>query len=292
MRAWLRRASENRPPRRYDRPASPPGSPWTDGWVRSFYSRGERRAERVGDLFAAVAARYDFLNDLQSLGLHRLWKQRLVRLAKVGIGQRALDLCCGTGDVTFALGRAGAEVVGVDFSPAMLAEARARMAGQARRARRAPTGSVTFVEGDAQRLPFPPHAFDAVTISYGLRNLADARRGLAEMWRVAKPGGRVLVLDFGKPAHRQWRRIYYAYLRWLVPVFGRLFCGNAAAYSYILESLENYPAQEGVTRMFRELGAAEVRVLNLLGGAMSIHCVERVGESGVGESGRHPAAGG
>lgn len=246
----------------------PPEALLTNTRSNSFYDPGSRRAESVRDLFAAVATRYDLINDLQSLGLHRLWKRQLVRLARVGCGQRALDLCCGTGDVTFALGRTGAEVIGVDSSAPMLAVAR-------RRAERAPVVRVAFLEGEVQQLPFGAEEFDAVTISYGLRNLADPHRGLAEMWRVARPGGRLVVLDFGKPGNRAWRRVYYAYLRWLVPVFGWLLCGNAAAYAYILESLESYAAQAGVTQMLRDLGAHEVRVINLLGGAMSLHCAER-----------------
>jgi len=250
------------------RPAS---SPATQAGARSFYAPGAQRAERVGDLFAEVATRYDLINDLQSLGLHRLWKRRLVRLARLGPGRRALDVCCGTGDVTFALGRTGAEVVGVDFSAPMLSVARRRAAAFERRTRASARPSLRFLEADAQELPFEAGSFDAVTISYGLRNLADPGRGLAEMWRVTRPGGRLLVLDFGKPENRGWRAAYYTYLRRLVPVWGRLVCGNAAAYGYILESLERYAAQAGVARMLRELGAADVQIINLLGGAMSIH---------------------
>lgn len=242
-----------------------------DPHSNSYFAPGDRRAERVGDLFAGVAARYDFINDIQSLGLHRSWKRRLVRLAQVGRGHRALDLCCGTGDVTFALAWTGAEAIGVDFSPAMLAVAERRAARLGSAAEIERRGRVQFIEGDVLRLPFAASEFDAVTISYGLRNLADARRGLDEMWRVAKPGGRLVVLDFGKPSNRWWRTLYYAYLRLVVPVFGRLTCGNAAAYAYILESLERYAAQEGVSAMLRELGAVDVQVINLIGGAMSIH---------------------
>lgn len=229
----------------------------------------------MGDLFAGVASRYDFINDIQSLGLHRFWKRRVVRLARVGCGQRALDVCCGTGDVAFALARTGAEAIGIDFSGAMLAVAERRAARLGESAQREWGGRVQFIEGDALQLPFSGAEFDAVTISYGLRNLADARRGLTEIWRVARPGGRLVILDFGKPPNRWWRSVYYAYLRCLVPVFGRLVCGDAAAYAYILESLERYAAQEGVSAMLRELGALDVRVINLLGGAMSIHCAVR-----------------
>jgi demethylmenaquinone methyltransferase/2-methoxy-6-polyprenyl-1,4-benzoquinol methylase len=232
-----------------------------------FYVPGAQRAGKVRELFGAIAWRYDFLNDLQSLGLHRLWKRRLARLARLGPGQRALDVCCGTGDVALALVRTGARVTGLDFSPEMLAVAR-------RRARTA-TAAVEFIQGDALALPFADASFDAVTISYGLRNLADFRAGLAEMARVLRPGGRLVVLDFGKPASGLWRTLYFAYLRRVVPAFGRVFAGRAEAYAYILESLRHYPDQAGVAALLGEVGLGRVEVVNLLGGAMAIHVAEK-----------------
>ena len=189
--------------------------------TNKFHQPGEERAARVEDLFAIVAPRYDLINDLQSLGLHRRWKRTLVRMAGIHPGDRALDVCCGTGDVAFALRHAGAEVTALDFSPAMLAVAdeRARNAVLSRRrALQAP--AVQFLCGDALRLPFAGESFDVVTVAYGLRNLADWERGLEEMWRVARPGGRLLVLDFGKPANAIWRRMYFSYLKRFVPWFG------------------------------------------------------------------------
>jgi demethylmenaquinone methyltransferase/2-methoxy-6-polyprenyl-1,4-benzoquinol methylase len=233
-----------------------------------YYAPGEMRAAKVNDLFGAIARRYDLINDLQSLGLHRRWKRRVVALAGPQPGETALDVCCGTGDLAFALAQRGVRVVGLDFSEAMLA-----VAGDRAMAPRAAGSSpgVRFLRGDALQLPFDAATFDIVTVAYGLRNLADWRAGLAEMWRVARPGGRLVVLDFGKPDHALWRRAYFAYLRWGVPVFGRLFCGDAPAYAYILESLRDYPAQRGVAEQMRLLGGAEVGVVNLLGGAMSIN---------------------
>ena len=233
--------------------------------ANKFYQAGAARAEKVNDLFAAVAPRYDLINDLQSFGLHRWWKRRLVRLAEVSPGCRALDLCCGTGDVAFALAKAGATVTGLDFSEPMLAVARRRKAAQAS------DRSPEFIQGDAMALPFPDASFDVVTVSYGLRNLSDWRRGLSEMFRVAKPGGRVLVLDFGKPDDPWLRAAYFAYLRMCVPVFGRFFCGDADTHAYILESLHHYPAQRGVEAGMLELDARAVRVVNLLGGVMSLN---------------------
>src|SRR5262245_16339753 len=209
-----------------------------------FYDAGEGRAARVDDLFASIASRYDLINDLQSFWLHRWWKRKLVRLANPKPGERALDLCCGTGDITFLLAEAGANVVGLDFSERMLAIAlakRSRVRGQAGGAFNSP-----FIRGDALATPFPENCCDIVTMGYGLRNLANWQRGLDEMLRIAKPGGRLLVLDFGKPRNSVWRALYFGYLRRMVPLFGKIFCGDAQTYAYILESLHHYPAQTGV----------------------------------------------
>jgi demethylmenaquinone methyltransferase/2-methoxy-6-polyprenyl-1,4-benzoquinol methylase len=239
--------------------------------TNKYYEAGLQRASKVNDLFAVVAPRYDLINDLQSFGWHRCWKRRLVSLAAAAPHQQALDLCCGTGDVTLALARHGASVVGLDFSEPMLAVAERRFKIQSSKLKvdgRMPM--VRWLRGDALAIPFGDGGFDIVTISYGLRNLSDWRAGLDEMWRVARPAGRLLVLDFGKPANALWRRIYFAYLRWFVPWFGKAFCGDAPAYAYILESLQQYPAQVGVASYLREMGGQDVRVLNLLGGVMSI----------------------
>ncbi len=234
-------------------------------------AEGEERAERVNDLFATVAPRYDLINDLQSFGLHRLWKRKLVRLAEINPGERVLDVCCGTGDVAFALAQAGADVTGIDFSEPMLAVARRRLEERSGMAHR-----VRFQQGDALDLPFADGAFAAVTISYGLRNLADFDGGLRELLRVLPPGGRALVLDFGKPDFAPWRILYFQYLRWLVPWFGRAFCGDADTHGYILASLRRYPGQRGVDSALRTLGC-QTRVINLLGGVMAINWARRTG---------------
>jgi demethylmenaquinone methyltransferase/2-methoxy-6-polyprenyl-1,4-benzoquinol methylase len=247
-----------------------------------FYAPGEARAAKVNDLFARIARRYDLINDLQSFGLHRRWKRRVAELAKVAPGARALDLCCGTGDIAFALAQRGAEVTGLDFSPQMLEVARIRSQKSEVRSQhpkspdpipQRPTPK--FVQGDAQQLPFTESTFDIVTVGYGLRNLTSWERGLAEMRRVARPGARLIVLDFGKPANAVWRAVYFAHLKMSVPLIGLLFCGNASAYAYILESLKHYPAQLAVAEKMRQLQLSNVRVINLLGGAMAINYGEK-----------------
>jgi len=237
----------------------------------TFYAAGDQRAAKVNDLFATIARRYDLINDLQSFGLHRLWKRRVVKLARIKTGDRALDLCCGTGDISFALAHGGAETTGLDFSPQMLQVAETRR----QKGLKLEAQNLKFLQGDAQQIPFPENSFDAVTIGYGLRNLASWEGGLDEMFRVARPGARLIVLDFGKPANRLWRKIYFAHLRCSVPLIGLLFCGNAQAYAYILESLKHYPAQLAVAEKMRQLKLTNVRVINLLGGAMAINYGEK-----------------
>jgi demethylmenaquinone methyltransferase/2-methoxy-6-polyprenyl-1,4-benzoquinol methylase len=248
--------------------------------ANKFYNSGEPRAAKVNDLFTTIARRYDLMNDVQSFGLHRLWKRRLVRLAGARPGERALDVCCGTGDLALALARCGVSVVGLDFSEPMLAVAEARgrrsdAGSRATTARADKPPNPQFVKGDAQQIPFPESTFEIVTVGYGLRNLADWETGLREMQRVAKPGGRLLVLDFGKPDDALWRGICFGYLRFVVPVLGRIICGDSEAYGYIFESLRHYAAQPGVAAKMRALGLSNVRIFNLLGGVMSIHYGEK-----------------
>jgi demethylmenaquinone methyltransferase/2-methoxy-6-polyprenyl-1,4-benzoquinol methylase len=242
--------------------------------ANEFYQPGEARAARVRALFARIASRYDRLNDLQSAGLHRYWKRRMIELAAPRPGQRALDVCCGTGDIALALARAGTEATGLDFSGEMLEVARARASDSTGKPQ-----APSYIQADAQALPFPDASFDIVTVGYGLRNLSDYEAGLAEMSRVAKPGARLLVLDFGKPDNPLWRWIYFTYLRLLVPLLGLVFCGSFGAYAYILESLKHYPAQHGVAAHMRRLGLAEVRILNFLGGMMTINYAVKPKES-------------
>ena len=244
--------------------------------TNEFYKPGEQRAARVGELFGTIARRYDLINDIQSFGFHRLWKRRVLSFARVQPGERALDLCCGTGDLTLALAKRGAHATGLDFSEAMLEVAKekaARLDGSL--AQQSSKSKIEFIRGDAQQIPFPENTFDILTIGYGLRNLADLDAGLRDMLRVAKPGGRFIALEFGKPANCVWRAIYFSYLKFALPIFGKLFAGNSAAYAYILESLQHYPAQQAVAAKMAEAGWKNIQVVNLIGGIMSIHRAEK-----------------
>lgn len=224
-----------------------------------FYSPDAQRAAKVNELFAAIARRYDLLNDLMSVGLHRYWKRRLVQMA--GQPRDALDVCCGTGDIATRL---RCRVVGVDFTDEML-----RVAAQ--RCSRACQARLQWVRGDVLRLPFADASFDIVSVGYGLRNLADIEAGLREMLRVLRPGGKMLSLDFGKPESPALRRMYFGYLQTVLPVLGRVFCGDPDTHGYILASLADYPAQRGIQSEMEIAGFENCGFEEYLGGTMAIN---------------------
>ena len=221
-------------------------------------------------MFSLLARRYDLINDLMSFGLHRRWKRETIRLALAGRSGavRVLDLCCGTGDLAFLAEDEGrkAKVVGVDFTLPMLAVARRRRAAGRHRS--------FFVEGEALRLPFPSGSFEAITIGYGLRNIADPPAALAEMRRVLAPGGRLVVLDFGKPDSPLANALYVGYLNTVMPALGWAFHGDSQTYRYIPDSLKRYPAQRGVVALMRSAGFANARYENRLLGAMGLNVGE------------------
>jgi demethylmenaquinone methyltransferase / 2-methoxy-6-polyprenyl-1,4-benzoquinol methylase len=233
--------------------------------TNKYLSYDAERAPKVRAMFSRLAWRYDLINDLMSLGMHRRWKRETVRLALSGRTRpRVLDLCCGSGDLCFlAEGRGAGRVTGADFTLPMLAVARRRAAACSSRSR--------FVQADALALPFAAASFDVITISYGLRNIADIARALGEMRRVLAPGGRAVVLDFGKPDNAAAGAIYRGMLRAMMPVVGWLFHGDPETYMYIPESLERYPAQRGVDQLMQAAGFTDVRHENRLLGTMGIN---------------------
>ena len=220
-----------------------------------FYQADEHRAEKVRELFTTIARRYDLLNDIMSLGLHRRWKRRLVKLA--GEPHDVLDLCCGTGDIAL---RFQTRVVGVDFTEEMLRVAAARGHKE-----------VSWIRADALRLPFMDNSFDAVSVGYGLRNLADIEQGVREILRVLRPGGKFVTLDFGKPESPMFRALYFGYLRIALPILGRLFCGDPDTHGYILTSLQNYPAQRGIKQLMEAQGWRDCGFEEFWAGSMAIN---------------------
>lgn len=238
--------------------------------MTSYYREGSKRAEGVRYLFTKIARHYDCINDLQSVGMHRVWKRRLVSALQIRSKDWVLDLACGSGDLVFRAlnSQSQAHIVGGDFTLPMLKVARNR----SQRHRLLPQGWVNL---DALSLPFPKKVFDVVMMAYGLRNIADPLAALHEISRVLKVGGRVAILDFGKPTNPLLRPLYYAFLRTVQPTLGWLFFRDHNTYRYIYESLMRYPAQEGVTHLLQEASFSSIKCMNLTGGIMSLHLASK-----------------
>lgn len=213
-------------------------------------------------MFARIAGRYDLLNRTLSLGIDQRWRRRAVRRAGVAAGARVVDVCCGTGDLALAFARAGAQVVGVDFTPQMLS--RARRKGGDRR-------GLLFVQGDALALPIADGACDGASIAFGLRNVADRRAGLVELARVVRPGGWLLVLEFSTPPGRLLGGAYRAYFTRLLPRIGRIVSGDGDAYSYLPRTVLAWPGPEELARELRALGLEQVDHELLSGGIVCLH---------------------
>jgi demethylmenaquinone methyltransferase / 2-methoxy-6-polyprenyl-1,4-benzoquinol methylase len=227
-------------------------------------ARLDKRPGEVAAMFDLLAERYDLLNDLLSLGQDRRWRKVVARAVGATAGQRILDLAAGTGTSSRAFTASGARCVACDFSLGMLAVGVRR-----------PAASVAFVGGDALALPFADASFDAVTISFGLRNLADPDAGLAELLRVTRPGGRLVVCEF---SHLPWRgpdALYERYLAAVLPAVARRLSGNPAAYDYLAESIAGWPAQPQLARRIRAAGWSAVGWQNLTMGVVAVHTARR-----------------
>jgi demethylmenaquinone methyltransferase/2-methoxy-6-polyprenyl-1,4-benzoquinol methylase len=213
----------------------------------------------VAAMFDGVAKRYDLTNDVLSLGQDRAWRTAVLRAVAPQPGERVLDLAAGTGTSSVPFARAGAVVVPCDFSQGMLAVGK-----QARPA-------LPFVAGDGTRLPFADGSFDAVTISFGLRNIVDPDAGLAEMRRVTRPGGRVVVCEFSSPTWRPFRIVYLEYLMKALPRVARAVATNPDAYVYLAESIRAWPDQPGLAVRLADAGWRDVEWSNLSGGIVALH---------------------
>jgi demethylmenaquinone methyltransferase/2-methoxy-6-polyprenyl-1,4-benzoquinol methylase len=228
----------------------------------------EEKAERVRTVFDSVASRYDIMNDLMSFGIHRLWKHIAVDLAGVRSGMKVLDLASGTGDLAsrFAglVGPEG-EVVMSDINLAMLEEGRKRMVDDGH------AGNVEYLQIDAETIPFPDNSFHVVTIAFGLRNVTDKDQALREMYRVLKPGGRALVLEFSKPVSKPLEKLYDFYSFKALPLMGRFVARDADSYRYLAESIRMHPDQETLREMMESAGFERCDYHNLTGGIVAVH---------------------
>jgi demethylmenaquinone methyltransferase/2-methoxy-6-polyprenyl-1,4-benzoquinol methylase len=221
---------------------------------------GKRRYVRT--LFATIADRYDLITVVLSYGRDRAWKRRLVRMARARPGLRVLDLATGTGDIAYLLHREGSSVVGLDLTPRMIELAIAKASHDSR---------PRFLVGDMTALPFSAGRFDVVTTGYGLRNVPDLERAIGEIARVLVPGGRLLSLDFDRPANIIVRTVYLAYLTLVGSALGWLLHRDPDTYRYIPESIRIYPGAAAVARLMRTHGFAEAVSYPVFGGLMAIH---------------------
>ena len=226
------------------------------------------KAQRVRAVFDSVATRYDLMNDLMSGGAHRLWKKFTLSLTGLKVGGRVLDVAGGTGDLSVGLaqqvGRSGLVML-TDINAAMLNAGRDRLIDAGL------VGNVRYAQADAERLPFRDASFDCVTIGFGLRNVTDKARALAEMRRVLKTGGQLLVLEFSKPVNPTLASLYDGYSFKLLPLLGRAVAGDADSYRYLAESIRRHPDQETLLAMLRAAGLEQCRYHNLFGGIVAVH---------------------
>jgi len=226
------------------------------------------KAGLVGQVFSSVASRYDVMNDVMSFGIHRLWKRFTIEQAGVRAGQKVLDLAGGTGDLAAQfvtqVGTAGSVTV-ADINAAMLDVGRARFAD------RGLAGNVEFVQANAECLPFQDNHFDCITIAFGLRNVTHIDAALASMFRVLKPGGRLLVLEFSKPVLPGLNAVYDAYSFHLLPKLGKLIANDEESYRYLVESIRKHPDQETLKAMMEKAGFERAHYFNLSGGIVALH---------------------
>ncbi len=224
------------------------------------------KAAKVAQVFDSVADRYDLMNDLMSLGIHRLWKRFAITLAGVRKGEKVLDLAGGTGDLAARIlpltGPTGLVVL-ADINAAMLAEGRSRLLDQGMMAH--------YVQANAEYLPFPAHSFDCITMAFGLRNVTHKEQALASMQRVLKPGGRVLILEFSKPLAPGLKPVYDLYSFKILPILGKLVAKDADSYRYLAESIRMHPDQETLREIMQQVGFEGCEYFNMSGGIVAAH---------------------
>ena len=228
----------------------------------------DKKEGLVAGVFNSVADKYDVMNDVMSFGIHRLWKK--LTLAQTGLkkGQRALDVAGGTGDLTVGMSKqvgADGEVVMSDINDAMLEQGRRRLMDKGI------AGNVSFVQANAEELPFDDNSFDCITIAFGLRNVTHQDRALASMFRVLKPGGRLLVLEFSRPVMPGLNKAYDFYSFNILPKMGKVIANDEESYRYLAESIRMHPDQETLKQMMQDAGFERCTYHNMSGGIVALH---------------------
>jgi demethylmenaquinone methyltransferase / 2-methoxy-6-polyprenyl-1,4-benzoquinol methylase len=228
----------------------------------------EEKANKVADVFHSVASKYDVMNDLMSLGIHRIWKRLTIESSGVRPGHKVLDIAGGTGDLTMQFSKRVGEqgqVVLADINSSMLNVGRDRLLD------RGYGSNIEFVQANAETLPFPDNYFNCVSIAFGLRNVTDKDKALASMTRVLKPGGRLLILEFSKPKNQVLSDIYDKYSFTALPFMGKLITNDSTSYQYLAESIRMHPDQETLKRMMEQAGLVNCRYHNMSGGIVALH---------------------
>ncbi len=229
------------------------------------------KGEKIQQMFGAIAPRYDFLNRLLSFGIDRRWRTKAVRLLKYNEGSRILDVATGTGDVALEIALctpASVKITGADFCKEMVDLGVVKVGGSPYADR------IDLIVAPCEDLPFADDTFDSVTIAFGIRNVVDRKLGLAEMWRVLRPGGRMIILEFSTPRSHLFRQLYYFYFRRLLPVVGGLF-SRYNAYKYLPDSVLEFPSQEEFSRMIGEAGFHNIHLHELTFGIATIYAGEK-----------------
>jgi demethylmenaquinone methyltransferase/2-methoxy-6-polyprenyl-1,4-benzoquinol methylase len=228
----------------------------------------EQKQSMVADVFHSVAAKYDVMNDLMSLGIHRIWKRYTIDCSGIRQGQKVLDLAGGTGDLAAKFSRivgATGQVTLADINHSML------LVGKEKLTNMGIMSNLNYVQANAEALPFPDNHFDVVTMAFGLRNVTEKSNALASIFRVLKPGGRLLVLEFSKPTSDVLSKIYDTYSFHLLPKIGQLVANDAESYQYLAESIRMHPDQETLEGMMKEVGFEQTTFTNLTGGIVALH---------------------
>ncbi|OCG04903.1 bifunctional demethylmenaquinone methyltransferase/2-methoxy-6-polyprenyl-1,4-benzoquinol methylase UbiE [Gilliamella apis] len=226
------------------------------------------KVKRVAEVFHSVADKYDFMNDLMSFGIHRIWKKITIEYSSVRKGQKVLDLAGGTGDLTAKFSQIVGDdglVVLADINESMLKVGRDKLRDKGL------FNNIEYVQANAEELPFADNYFDCITISFGLRNVTDKQKALQSMWRVLKPGGRLLILEFSKPQYQILNKAYDLYSFTMLPLMGKIVANDADSYRYLAESIRMHPDQKTLKKMMEDAGFVDVKYHNMTGGIVALH---------------------
>lgn len=228
----------------------------------------QEKIKRVADVFHSVADKYDVMNDLMSFGIHRIWKKVTIEYSSVRKGQKVLDLAGGTGDLTAKFSKLVGDdglVVLADINESMLKVGRDKLRDKGL------FKNIEYVQANAEELPFTNNYFDCITISFGLRNVTDKDKALRSMWRVLKPGGRLLILEFSKPQYQILNKAYDLYSFSVLPLMGKIVANDSNSYRYLAESIRMHPDQKTLKKMMEDAGFVDVNYHNMTGGIVALH---------------------